>query len=266
MSSDKVLEVISSVTPESSRLSALRSAADPWVRYVIAMTPRSGSSHLCDVLKKGRFFGRPDEMLNVNLMPGFLSKILATSPDEYLTHVLRATQTSNGIAGIKCSWFQFRDFRGAMSDSAVLGKFYYIYLTRRDLTAQAISLYRATSSGVFHTNVEHSREQLSRLEALPYDYDKILYWKHHIENQEVGWRSFFDESGIFPLSITYEDIKGDVAGVARRIAAYIGRPMAARAVDPGLSVFRQLAGRQSVEWAARFNLEFDANSRRQGAA
>jgi trehalose 2-sulfotransferase len=261
MAQNPVKSIFASVKNDATKLERLQQAEDPSVRYIIAITPRSGSSHLCDVLKSGKYLGRPGEMLSRDFIPNILKNVPARTPDEYFSHVFRALRSPTGISGIKCSWFQFQDFRSAMAHPEVADSFRYIYLTRRDLTAQAVSLYRATQTKVFHTNIEHSTESLTKLDELPYDYEQIKFWRAHIESQECGWQKFFVEKNIFPLCIHYEDVDADVTAVAQRIAAYINRPRAAREVKPETSAFRKISSRKSVEWTARFDLELDAQLR-----
>lgn len=261
MAQNPVKSIFSSPSIDATKYARLKALEDPAVRYIIAMTPRSGSSHLCDVIKTGKWLGRPGEVLSRDFIPNILKNVPSHTPDEYFSHVFRALRSSSGISGIKCSWFQFKDFRAAMTTPDAVDSLRYIYLTRRDLTAQAVSLYRATQTKVFHTNVEHSAESLAKLEELPYDYEQIKFWRDHIEAQETGWKRFFVEKNIFPLHIHYEDIDANVAAVTQRIAAYINRPRAAREVQPEASVFRKISSRKSVEWTARFDLEYDAELR-----
>lgn len=253
---------------DAAKYERLRQLEDPRVRYVIAITPRSGSSHLCDVIKTSKYLGRPGEMLSREFIPNILKSVPARSADEYFAHVFRALQANaaGGISGIKCSWFQFREFRQAMAQPDAVDGLRYIYLTRRDLTAQAVSLYRATETKVFHTNIEHSAEALAQLDVLPYNYARIKYWREHIAQQEAGWQQYFVDKKIFPLHLHYEDIEADAAAVVHRLATYIGRPRASREVAPEESVFRKLGNRTSVEWTARFNLEYDAELRAAQAA
>ena len=88
-----------------------------------------------------------------------------------------------------------------MDDHSYLSGFKYIYLTRRDLAAQAISLYKATETSVFHTNVQHSEEAISKLRSLQYDYEKIKEWYVHIDRQEKGWQAYFFNNRIVPLCV-----------------------------------------------------------------
>ena len=266
MATQTIQDIFANLVPDEKKLTRLQGEADAKVNYLIGMTPRSGSSHLCDVLKNGKLMGRPGEMLSREFLPGILPNVPGRTPDEYLTHVLRALRSSNSISGIKASWFQFKEFREAMADPDALLKLRFIYLIRRDVAAQAVSLYRATQTTVFHTNIEHSPEALARLDKLEYDYDMIRLWRNHIVNQEIGWQKFFAEHKIFPLCIHYEDIDDDVVEVAHRIAAFIGRPRAARDCVADASVFKKISSRKNIEWAARFTLEFDAEQRKREAA
>ena len=115
-----------------------------------------------------------------------------------------------------------------MIDHSYLAGFKYIYLTRRDLAAQAVSLYKATETTVFHTNIQHSQDAISKLQTLGYDYEKIKEWYVHIDRQEKGWQDYFYENNIFPLCITYEDIDENVFKVLKRIARFVH-------VDPKIS-------------------------------
>lgn len=246
---------------DTSKLERLRQAPTPAVKYMIAMTPRSGSSYLCDVLGQTQRLGAPGEFLASSVVASNRSRAVATdSPDEYVELMLRRGRTANGVSGFKTSWFQFKSFTTVMRSPQVFSAYKVIYLTRRHLAAQAVSLYRMTSTRVSHTNIEHSSTQLEALEALPYDYDKIKSWHKHLLAQEQGWQDYFAQHSIHPLCITYEDIDADVGAVCRRIAAYLGRPKAAASI-PTTSVFRKLAGRPSVEWAAQFELDWDAEQR-----
>ncbi len=231
-------------------------------RYLIAFTPRSGSSYLCDVLKRVKLFGKPDEFVSGNFLPNIRQRTApSTSPEDYIDLVLRASRTPNGVSGFKASWFQFNNFMEAMTEPESFAKFKFIHLTRRDIAAQAVSLYRATATGVFHTNIEHGHEKLEALGRLEYDFDKIEEWCRHIEVQEDGWRNYFAMNNIFPLTITYEEVNADVLAVVKRIAHYLGRPRAAERITTVESVFQKIGQRQSVEWSCRFVLERDERKR-----
>lgn len=247
---------------DEQRLREIERLPDPARRYIIAMTPRSGSSYLCDLMKRTRRLGRPNEALNRQFLPGMLKKIPARTAEEYLRNVLRARATRNGVSGLKASWFQFENFSAALDRLDCLDGIYYIYLTRRDLAAQAVSLYKATASSVFHTNVAHGEEALTRLASLHYSYKAIREWHAHIARQEEGWQRFFLKNRIFPLCITHEDIGDNVLAVMKRIAAFMG--MAPRQIEmpDGPSVFEKIGDASNLEWARRFEWERDVGTAR----
>lgn len=255
-----ILKAFSGVRVDEARYAKLRATADPALRYVIAVTPRSGSSHLCAVLKNTQQMGEPDEALSQHLIPQRLRLVPARTPDEYLQHVLKQTQTQNGLSGLKASWFQFKIFSDLLEEPDTWDGYTFIYLTRRNLAAQAVSLYCATETNVFHTNVEHDADAIRKLHELPYNYAEILRWYKHIAAQEAGWQAYFSQHNICPLTLYYEDIEHDVASVSQRIARYLGQPLAAQQAASE-TVFRKIGNRRNAEWAGRFSLDLDAQKR-----
>jgi LPS sulfotransferase NodH len=245
---------------DERRLRDIEGLPDPTRRYIIAMTPRSGSSYLCDLLKGTRRLGRPHEALNRQFLPGLLRKVPGRTPEEYLRNVLKVRATRNGVSGLKASWFQFENFSAALGRLDCLDGLHYIYLTRRDLAAQAVSLYKATASSVFHSNVAHDEEALTRLASLDYSYQAIKEWYEHIARQEEGWQRFFLKNRIFPLYITHEDIAGNVLAVMRRIAAFIGIAPRQIEMPETPSVFAKIGDATNLEWARRFEWEKDLGS------
>jgi trehalose 2-sulfotransferase len=250
-----IQHIFSTVDVDHNRLGEMEALPEPRSRFLIAITPRSGSSYLCDVMTQIKLFGSPGESVNQQFIPKIIERIPGRTPEEYIRNVMRFRKTKNGTAGLKASWFQFRNFMDAMTDRAYLAGFKYIYLTRRDLAAQAVSLYKATASSVFHTNISHSEEALSTLQSLEYDYAKIKEWYLHIVQQEKGWEAYFEENGIHPLRLTYEDIDDDILGVLARIAAFVGVDPNEVKLPDAPSIFGKIRDQRNAEWAQRFSVE-----------
>lgn len=226
----------------------------PARRYMIAFTPRSGSSYLCERLERTGAAGIPREILNKDLMPVVLEQFPARSPIGYLERVLGG-RASGDVSGFKTSWYQLVEFSGELADGFDHWADYRcIYLVRGDLAAQAVSLYRAVGTNVFHTNVPVDDAAQRRLEDLPYCYDDIAHWYRHLLEQERAWETWFRERSIEPLRVTYEAVHEDVGAVARAILSFLGvRGSAEGLREP--SVFRKLAGSTSAQWADRFAAE-----------
>jgi LPS sulfotransferase NodH len=256
---NKIAEIFYNPTIDIKRLNALQAQADPASRYVIAMTPRSGSTYLCDLMSSISRFGQPNELLNQDGLAKHIKDAPGRTPDEYLRHILRNRQTDNGVSGLKTSWFQFENFTGYMDDRVYLAGFKYIYLTRRNLAAQAVSLYKATATGVFHTDTEHSPEALAKLHDLEYDYAAIKYWYDHIVVQEKGWQSYFYENSIYPLCISYEDIAENVFKVLQRIAAYVAANPNTVYMPVQGSIIKKISDHRNDQWTRRFAIELSLN-------
>jgi len=242
------------------RLQKVEALPDTRGRYLIAITPRSGSSYLCNMIKSTKRLGWPQEFLAASTIEKRLPKnIPARSADEYLRNGIRIFQSRNKVSGVKTSWFQFQLYLGAMTDQKYLQGFKYIYLTRRDLAAQSVSLYKAVSSNVFHTVAQPSEEETAKLASLEYDYQKIKYWHDHIVAQEIGWQRYFYDRQIFPLCMSYEDIEKDVLQCIKRIAMYLKVKPENIVLPEEPSPYKKIRNQQSTEWALRFanELAFD---------
>jgi hypothetical protein len=158
--------IFASAASDTDRLKTVESLREPRSKYLIAITPRSGSSWLCDAMSKTHRFGRPNEALSAQHIPHIIKRIPGDTPEAYFRNVIRSWSSRNGVSGLKTSWFQFRNFSEAMKDRSYLAGFRWVYLTRRDLAAQAVSLYKAVETSVFHTNVNHDLTALEKLAAL----------------------------------------------------------------------------------------------------
>jgi len=252
---NRIPEIFDHPTVDLERIESISRIPEPRSRYIIAITPRSGSSYLCDAMTRTRRFGNPSEVLNQQFIEEIMKKVPGRNADEYLRNLMRARKSANGVAGLKASWFQFRNFHQALDDDGYLFDFRYIYLTRRDLAAQAVSLYKATETDIFHTNVKPSESAMERLQALEYDYEKIEEWYEHILRQERGWWYFFYRNRIVPLHITYEEIDEDLMAVLRRIATFVDVDPGNVVLPEGPSAFQKVRDYRNIEWAFRFSME-----------
>lgn len=149
--------------------------------YVVAATPRSGSTLLCETLRASGVAGRPEEPFQ-RLRDSGLShqprdyfrgvddpELLALLPDrrpgapidaddarERLTRALAEDTTANGVFATKLMWGYLPDFLAGIraitgddgDDLATLRSAFgrdlrFVQVRRRDKVAQAVSLWRA---------------------------------------------------------------------------------------------------------------------------
>jgi LPS sulfotransferase NodH len=255
---NEIPQIFDDPVVDLERLNQVAALPEPRSRFMIAITPRTGSSYLCDLMTKVKLFGSPGEVINQKFIPKILKRIPGRNPDEYIQNVVRFRKTKNGVSGLKASWFQFQNFKNAMIDRTFLYGFKYIYLTRHDLFAQAVSLFKATETSVFHTNIQHSDEAIARLRSLEYDYEKIKGWYAHIVRQEKGWQNYFNENCISPLCLTYEEIENDIGDALHRVAIFVGVDPKNIKMSEVSSVFRKIRDQRNAEWAQRFSETYTA--------
>ena len=167
-------------------------------KYVIFFTPRSGSSWLTQMLVDTNLLGKPLEWFNPSHIEENMASLAVNSIDGYLTKIID-TESTNGIFGIELTSIHFEKYLG---NEIFLEHFKndtkYIFLYRHDVIAQAVSLWKAVESNLFHS-VEGGKQK--DLEFAP---EKIKQWTRHILEQEEKLNQIFATLGIKPIKISYE--------------------------------------------------------------
>jgi trehalose 2-sulfotransferase len=189
-------------------------------RYVVAFTPRSGSSWLTELLAKTKLLGQPNEWLNPKIVARLLERYPCGSVAEYLRVLPSFHSTRNHVFGIEASFYQYQlaarlvDWEEHFPPVATP----HVYLYRLDLVAQAISLYKAVSSGYFHS----VQTPKAAVQAPEYNAEMITKWLVHILDQEFQWRLYFRKRKIVPLTLAYEELSLGPEYSIRRLAHHVG--------------------------------------------
>jgi len=197
------------------------------IPYIINFTPRSGSSFLADCLTRSKLAGVPDEYLNPDFVPGMIDILRkrGRSVDrfiEYMMWMLQMRSTKNGVVGVKVSYFQFKPFIDTGLDRLFFGRFKPFLLSRRNIIKQAVSLYIATETQLFHTNVDNPVERIEAARHLEYNQTRIRYWVEHVWLQEIGWNKYFQRNVVKPAVIEYDDLMRAPAMVVGHILEQLG--------------------------------------------
>lgn len=240
-------KLFSSQTANDRRLEELAAMPEPRSKYLIAITPRSGGVYLADALKQAKRFGTPGQMLNN--IPSRLKHIPARTPDEYIRNAMRQGKTPNGVSGLIADWRQLERFKRSLPEPGYLDNFKYIYLTRQDKAAQAVSLYIANKTSLWHNQGQKAADKHSELE---YCFAEINPCYEKIAAQEEAWESYFLALPIAPLCISYEDLEADLLGTLRRIAAHVGVMPENVALPEGWPAANAIGADYPSEWARRF--------------
>jgi LPS sulfotransferase NodH len=163
-----------------------------------------------------------------------------------LDELMRTGSSPNGVYGIKVMSHDF-DYTLKSRWPTRLPNLHFIYLERRDILGQAISMVRALQTNQFRSH--------QPAETLPsYDGALLAGTIRRITINQCRWRQYFARNGITPLWLLYEEISLDPQRAAAEIARHIGLqevPQVALSEIP-LEVQRDLT---SEEWRGRFIAE-----------
>ena len=155
--------------------------------------------------------GKPTEYFNGHGLRLFTDPAYPDDPSEQLARVLTDGATPNGVYGIKVFPWLVDAIAPHVRWTDALPGLRFVYLERRDLLGQAISLLRANQT-------QQWRSTLSARGETSYDGAAILGYLHQIVREQARWASFFARNGIEPLRLIYEDFVGRPEAAVRAVA------------------------------------------------
>ncbi len=235
--------------------------------YFICTTPRTGSFLLAEALEGTGIAGRPQEYFESSLENLWMERLGIASEPEYFEKVMEEGTTSNGVFGAKLFWFQFqylltkldRTFGRSESNPSLLNESFpnlrFVLLTRRDKVRQAISYVRAIQSDVWWSIPGESETQPTPKQEPIFDREEIESRVAHLIYLEANWRRYFEERGIRPLTIVYEEMIDALEPAVSAVLHELGLP-----IPEGLTVPSPRLAKQSDQltelWVRRY-LEHD---------
>jgi LPS sulfotransferase NodH len=189
----------------------------------------------------------------------------------YFDRVMKSATTINGVCGVKMHYYQLADFarnmgtiekyRGLPLNDLLAAAFpnpHYVWLTRRDKARQAISYHRACQTNewwLLNYGTPASPPGSNPGEAT-FDLEAIAAQERLLEKNDLGWQRFFEECGIEPLVLAYEDLAADYTGTIVKVLNWLGIP-AAGPVSVRPPRFIRQSDQQTEEWLVRYQ-EFKA--------
>lgn len=184
--------------------------------YFIAITPRSGSSWLTELLYKTRVAGNPEEWFNLDNISGILRKYQCSNIEDYIKCIKADQSTRNCVFGCEASFYQLRLVLEKISFDSLFNSPTCVYWTRKDFLKQGISLFKAVETGYFHSVQGSSQRQ-----EIMYDPDKIKQWILHILYQESHWEVFFMNKKIRPIRLCYEELVSNPSGTIQLLLSHL---------------------------------------------
>ncbi len=213
---------------------------------MIAMTARTGSTHLCAALAQTDGIPPPNEIFNPR---GVLHMEAQRRGVRLFADFIRSFNEDPGPCFIfKTNWQDFLPL--APFYRQIFPNLRVIFLDRRDLIAQAVSLYRAAETGKWHV------ERGKALEEPPDDalldtlnLKEMSWWIAQLEAEKRQWKQFFAAEKIDPFRLFYEDFALDVTKAVSAISDYLGIPLKTE-IGPDVG-FQKLADKVNDAWVDR---------------
>jgi LPS sulfotransferase NodH len=239
---DNIFEIFPDLRQLADNRFAGVSCAKPTI--MIAMTARTGSTHLCAALQAAGDVGRPGEIFNPR---GVAAVERERRGVELFADYMRSFAAEPSPVFIfKTSWQDFAPF--AQDWRALFPNLRVVYLDRKNLTAQAVSLYRAQISGTWHQPAALARTQAGDLQHR-FDLARICALMQELTNEKCAWEQFFGAEGLTPARLFYENFHNDVTQALRFLAQEMGLGLRAD-IPPGVG-FDKLADALNHDWVER---------------
>ncbi len=184
--------------------------------YVICTTARSGSNLLCDLLTSSKMMGNPKEILNLDSMlrpfcerHNLFENDAQISMNHYLNYAIDKLSSKNNIFGMKVLFDQLEPFLKSEAVKQFLQTSQFIWLVRRDVVAQAVSMYIARVTDEWTSMNEQKnleQENKNRREEVQYDGKKIGDFVKYLTQKNLKWLEFFAINQVNYMQVYYEDI------------------------------------------------------------
>lgn len=228
--------------------------------YLICATPRSGSFLLCEALKNTGLAGRPEEYFTRDDKPPLKERWSPSVCLQSIAEDIEQGTTSNGVFGVKImrSFFdavvgKLRLIPGTegLTVPALLETVFpnlrYLFITRRDKVRQAVSYAKALQTDVW--TVYTKIPPLTN--AVAFNFKQIDYLVQLVLTYEAVWQQYFENSGIRPFTVVYEDLVPKYEETAIQILEYLNIPVPERLMFAERYLQRQTDA-VSEEWVERY--------------
>jgi len=231
--------------------------------YVVASSYRCGSTYLCSQLWETGVLGAPAAYLGRGqaLRP-LMRRFNVFTHADYIASLVAHRTSKNGVFGMKEHFIHFEDFiREYPALLEVLAPMTYIYISREDKVAQAVSMAKALQTQEWTSRMESGQ-------SAPLQYDRELVAKciKEVEQQDAHWLRWFEVNKLTPFELTYEGLTADTAGTIRSIVELLG-VQNDEPDEVDLPPTRKQSDETNEEWIERFERETrDVGGRHNGAA
>ena len=218
--------------------------------YVICSTARSGSTLLGRLLEGTGEMGVPYEYFNVPVHARPLAARLGVPlnrPGKYLEAVAAVRTTANGVFGLKGHHHQLGPLLAHPALVRVMESATLVWIRRRDLLGQAISLYKAGRSKVWSVTAGDAPPP-----KVDYSHDGIRAAMRTIIAENAAWEEHFASQGLEVLPVWYERLLEDPQGVCQEVCRRVLGRDSTHTFSLDQSDIVKMRDNTTDEWRDRF--------------
>jgi LPS sulfotransferase NodH len=187
--------------------------------YIVCTSPRTGSTLLCQGLSHSGRAGAPAEFFDhrTEVEEYWRRHYGIDRESDYVSGIIVATSTSNGVFGTKLHWSTLLDMyralrgspaspsparQGGSLNDLLLQRFStvrYVWLRRRNKIAQGISHFKASRTSVWELPAALQPHPMGQPTSVDFDLrliDKCVEWAHIYDNE---WEAYFQRRHITPM-------------------------------------------------------------------
>lgn len=197
--------------------------------YVLCGTPRTGSTLLCGLLHSTGVLGRPESYFREPDEVAWATRFgLPTEGGRvrdyraFMNAARSAGTSNNGVFGARIMWGSVERMMEGLGRvpgkpdlpilEEALGTLTLVHLRREDVAAQAVSWCRAEQTGYWQQGDVITQEPHQ-------DIAQMRLLMETIRKHNAAWQAWFDDQGVEPHAVTYEQLVDDRLRVIQGIAA-----------------------------------------------
>jgi len=225
--------------------------------YIVAATPRTGSSLLCEGLRSTEIAGHPVEVFAPLFRGMWYRRLLLRSStrfEDFFLAALKYGTSINGVYGLKIQWMHVAklakdlSFKGETEDvfDAYFPGARFVNIVRRNRREQAISWYRAIATNEWWRINSNNRHRMALVEP-KFDTKAIQSLEIEIDRQQKAWDQFFSTRRISPLVVEYENLSKDYNGQVASVLSFLNLDSAKAMQIPPPRLIKQ-ADKVTAEW------------------
>ena len=212
---------------------------------MIAMTARTGSTHLCSALSSIPEFGEVTEIFNPR---GPIQDLkIRRNVSTFSDYMKSFNSESSNYFAFKVAWLDFAFF--SKYYKLIFPDLRLFYIDRFDIEAQAISSFRAKVTGIWHDtpSIQHRKTQMSEEELMRmFDLRAICLNIRELEIEKMNWEKFFFNECLIVPRIHYEQFEEDVSIALKYLFHCFNIP--SENVSFAKSKYRKISDKTSEAW------------------